>query len=153
VDGRVLPETSNAEQYGKLSDIYGRKRLLLVSYIFFAIGWLVPGRQLKDRIMIPAQCTVWSSSINDDCSRRKSGIGYWGSGSPGARVIDPTRYVPTLGAIRLLISPDLFPLREVASIRSYVNIVATTGRSLGGPIGGALADTVGWRWQVHQAAD
>jgi MFS family permease len=43
---------------------------------------------------------------------------------------------------------DLFPLREVASLRSYVNIAATTGRSLGGPIGGALADTIGWRWYV-----
>jgi MFS family permease len=38
------------------------------------------------------------------------------------------------------------PLRQVASLRSYVNIAATTGRSLGGPIGGALADTIGWRW-------
>jgi MFS family permease len=27
-----------------------------------------------------------------------------------------------------------------------VNIAATTGRSLGGPVGGALADTIGWRW-------
>jgi MFS family permease len=41
---------------------------------------------------------------------------------------------------------DLVPLREVASLRSYVNVAATTGRSLGGPIGGALADTIGWRW-------
>ncbi|KAH7381983.1 major facilitator superfamily domain-containing protein [Cadophora sp. MPI-SDFR-AT-0126] len=40
----------------------------------------------------------------------------------------------------------LVPLRDVGSWRSYVNIVATTGRSLGGPIGGYLADTVGWRW-------
>jgi MFS family permease len=47
-----------------------------------------------------------------------------------------------------LIVIDLFPIREVASLRSYVNIVATTGRSLGGPIGGALADTIGWRWYV-----
>lgn len=41
---------------------------------------------------------------------------------------------------------DLIPLRDVAQWRSYVNIVATTGRSLGGPLGGWLADVVGWRW-------
>ena len=41
---------------------------------------------------------------------------------------------------------DLVPLREVAAWRSYVNVVATTGRSIGGPLGGSLADTVGWRW-------
>jgi len=46
----------------------------------------------------------------------------------------------------LLTPLDLVPLREVASLRSYVNIAATTGRSLGGPIGGWLADTIGWRW-------
>jgi predicted MFS family arabinose efflux permease len=34
----------------------------------------------------------------------------------------------------------------VASWRSYVNIVATTGRSVGGPLGGWMADTIGWRW-------
>lgn len=41
---------------------------------------------------------------------------------------------------------DLVPLRQVASLRSYVNIAATTGRSLGGPVGGFLSDTIGWRW-------
>lgn len=41
---------------------------------------------------------------------------------------------------------DLVPLRDVARWRSYVNIVATTGRSIGGPLGGWLTDTVGWRW-------
>jgi MFS family permease len=44
---------------------------------------------------------------------------------------------------------DLFSLREVASLRSYVNVAATTGRSLGGPIGGFLTDTIGWRWYGH----
>lgn len=47
--------------------------------------------------------------------------------------------------ISILIT-DLVPLRDVASWRSYVNVVATTGRSIGGPLGGWLADTVGWRW-------
>ncbi|OAL51173.1 MFS general substrate transporter [Pyrenochaeta sp. DS3sAY3a] len=41
---------------------------------------------------------------------------------------------------------DLVPLRDVARWRSYVNIVATTGRSIGGPLGGWLTDTAGWRW-------
>jgi MFS family permease len=49
-------------------------------------------------------------------------------------------------ALVSLIILDLFPLRQVAALRSYVNIAATTGRSLGGPIGGFLADTIGWRW-------
>jgi hypothetical protein len=40
-------------------------------------------------------------------------------------------------------------LRQVAAWRSYVNVAATTGRSLGGPVGGFLADTIGWRWFVR----
>ncbi|PVH69326.1 putative multidrug resistance protein fnx1 [Cadophora sp. DSE1049] len=51
-----------------------------------------------------------------------------------------------MGSLVSIIITDLVPQREVGSWRSYVNIVATTGRSLGGPIGGYLADTVGWRW-------
>lgn len=45
-----------------------------------------------------------------------------------------------------LTSPDLVPLIQVASWRSYVNVISTLGRSIGGPLGGFLADTVGWRW-------
>ena len=41
---------------------------------------------------------------------------------------------------------DLVPMIQVAAWRSYVNVVATLGRSIGGPLGGLLADTVGWRW-------
>lgn len=50
-----------------------------------------------------------------------------------------------LTSCNLLITQDLVPLREVAAYRSYVNIVSTIGRSAGGPIGGAFAQTIGWR--------
>ncbi|KAK6954810.1 hypothetical protein Daesc_004779 [Daldinia eschscholtzii] len=58
------------------------------------------------------------------------------SGSGGSGIM-------TLAAI---IITDLAPLRDVASWQSYLNVVATVGRSLGGPTGGFLADTIGWRW-------
>lgn len=41
---------------------------------------------------------------------------------------------------------DLLPIREVAQWRAYVNLVATFGRSIGGPLGGWLVDVIGWRW-------
>jgi MFS family permease len=46
---------------------------------------------------------------------------------------------------------DLVPLTEVASWRSYVNIVATTGRMVGSPLGGLLADLIGWRYVVSDS--
>jgi MFS family permease len=45
-----------------------------------------------------------------------------------------------------IIITDLVPLNEVATLRSYANILATTGRSCGGVIGGALTQALGWRW-------
>jgi MFS family permease len=45
-----------------------------------------------------------------------------------------------------LIRLDLVPIRQVAAWRSYVNVFHIFGRSVGGPLGGFLADTVGWRW-------
>lgn len=41
---------------------------------------------------------------------------------------------------------DLVPMHEVATLRSYVNVVQTVGRSCGGAVGGYLAQVLGWRW-------
>lgn len=46
----------------------------------------------------------------------------------------------------LLTVLDIVPRREVATWRAYVNVAMTLGRSLGGPLGGWLSDTIGWRW-------
>jgi MFS family permease len=48
--------------------------------------------------------------------------------------------------ISSVIITDIVPRRDVATWRSYVNIAMTLGRSLGGPVGGWLSDTIGWRW-------
>jgi predicted MFS family arabinose efflux permease len=45
-----------------------------------------------------------------------------------------------------IIITDLVPIHEVATLRAYVNVLATTGRSCGGVIGGVLTQTLGWRW-------
>jgi MFS family permease len=51
-----------------------------------------------------------------------------------------------MGVLVSIIVTDLVPIREIAGWRAYTNVVATTGRSIGGPVGGWLADVVGWRW-------
>jgi len=51
-----------------------------------------------------------------------------------------------MGVVVSILITQLVAARDVAAWRSYVNVVATTGRSVGGPLGGWLADTVGWRW-------
>ncbi|EPS35938.1 hypothetical protein H072_10575 [Dactylellina haptotyla CBS 200.50] len=101
--------------YGKLSDIYGRKTMLLISYTFFGVGCIYSG--------------IAQSLAGVIIGRAVSGIG--GAGM--------------MALVSILIT-DLVPQREIAAWRAYVNIAATTGRSLGGPVGGYLTDTVGWRW-------
>ncbi|KAF2709933.1 major facilitator superfamily transporter [Pleomassaria siparia CBS 279.74] len=101
--------------YGKLSNIYGRKSMLTVSYSLFAFGCLICGTAATYNAVL--------------LGRVLSGLG--GAG---------------MSILASILITDLVPLRQVASWRSYLNIFATTGRSIGGPVGGYLADTIGWRW-------
>ncbi|KAL2864383.1 major facilitator superfamily domain-containing protein [Aspergillus lucknowensis] len=48
-----------------------------------------------------------------------------------------------------IILTDFLPTGDVALYRGYQNVVNVTGRSFGAPIGGFLADTVGWRWSFY----
>ncbi|KAK1978154.1 major facilitator superfamily transporter [Colletotrichum cereale] len=101
--------------YGKLSDVYGRRALLMVAYALFAIGCALVG----------VGRTMWQVVV-----------GRVISGSGGS----------ALNILGLLLITDLVPLRDVAAWQAGVNLAATVGRSLGGPVGGWLADTIGWRW-------
>ncbi|KAG9254868.1 major facilitator superfamily domain-containing protein [Emericellopsis atlantica] len=100
--------------YGKLSDIFGRKTLLQVSYALFAVG--------------SGLCGIARSMGELIASRALQGVG-------GAGMVC---------LVSILIT-DICPMRDVASYRSYINVVQTVGRSSGGAIGGLLADTIGWR--------
>ncbi|KAG6811800.1 hypothetical protein H0H92_005816 [Tricholoma furcatifolium] len=51
--------------------------------------------------------------------------------------------IMTVGSV---IITDIVPKRDVAIWRAYVNISMTLGRGVGGPLGGWLTDTIGWRW-------
>ncbi|KAI1415865.1 MFS general substrate transporter [Hypoxylon sp. FL1857] len=117
----LLAGAATQSLYGKLSDIYGRKPVLLVAYALFAIG----------SAMIGAGQSMWQIIVGRVIS---------GSGGAG------------LTSLAAVIIADLAPLRDVASWQSYLNVVATVGRSLGGPAGGFLADTIGWRWSFFGQA-
>ncbi|KAL3589651.1 hypothetical protein FPOAC2_11822 [Fusarium poae] len=103
---------------GKLSDIYGRRSLIVTAYALFAAGCIIVGTGTSMGLVI--------------LGRVISGVG-----GPGLTIL------------AMLIITDLVPLREAAAWQSYLNLAATTGRSLGGPLGGWLADTIGWRWSFN----
>jgi MFS family permease len=45
-----------------------------------------------------------------------------------------------------IIISDLVPLRERGKWQGYLNIAYATGAASGAPLGGILADSIGWRW-------
>ncbi|KAH7363260.1 major facilitator superfamily transporter [Plectosphaerella cucumerina] len=110
-----LAGAATQTMYGKLSDIYGRRALLIAAYSLFAIGCVLVGigRSMGQVIL----------------GRVISGCG----GS-------------ALSVLAMLLITDLVPIRDAAAWQAGLNLAATTGRSLGGPVGGWLADTIGWRW-------
>ncbi|KAI9682042.1 MAG: hypothetical protein M1817_000096 [Caeruleum heppii] len=47
--------------------------------------------------------------------------------------------------VSILLS-DIVPLRERGTWQGYINIVYASGAGIGAPLGGVLADYIGWRW-------
>ncbi|KAL3477082.1 major facilitator superfamily domain-containing protein [Aspergillus californicus] len=101
--------------YSVFSDAYGRRNILVGSYLLFAFSCVACGA---------------SSTITQLILSRVV------TGSSGAGI----------AVVVSLILADLLPTRDIALYRGYQNTVNTVGRSMGAPIGGILADTIGWRW-------
>ncbi|KAL2867831.1 major facilitator superfamily domain-containing protein [Aspergillus lucknowensis] len=128
--GYTLGLCAAQPMYGRLSDIYGRKPLLLGSYFFLALGCVVCGLATDLWIVI--------------LGRALSGIG--GAGVMTMSSIIITGRLLDMTVTLNLTQADIVSKREVAKWRAYVNVSMTLGRSIGGPVGGVLTDTIGWRW-------
>lgn len=113
--GYMLSMCGTQPLYGKLSNIFGRKPLLLLSYVLFALGNFVTGFAGNMSVLVLGRVIA-------------------GAGGAG------------MSSIVSFLVADMVPLRELASYRSYVNVVQTIGRSCGGPLGGKMAEVMGWRW-------
>jgi MFS family permease len=50
--------------------------------------------------------------------------------------------------VSILLS-DVIPLRNRGTWQGYVNLIYAAGASAGAPLGGVLADSIGWRWYAH----
>ena len=47
--------------------------------------------------------------------------------------------------VSILVS-DIVPLRDRGLWQGYINVIIASGTSTGAPLGGILADSIGWRW-------
>ena len=51
-----------------------------------------------------------------------------------------------VGTLTTVLISDVIPLRERAPWQGYLNLINAAGLAVGAPIGGLVADTIGWRW-------
>ncbi|TAQ91243.1 hypothetical protein B7494_g459 [Chlorociboria aeruginascens] len=51
-----------------------------------------------------------------------------------------------MNTVTSIIMSDIIPLRQRGLWQGYVNIIFAAGASAGAPLGGLLADSIGWRW-------
>ena len=65
-----------------------------------------------------------------------------------ARVVQGCGGAGIATLITVLLS-DVIPLEERAPWQGYLNLINAAGLSLGAPIGGLFADTIGWRWTFY----
>lgn len=52
----------------------------------------------------------------------------------------------TMNALVSVLISDIVPLRERGIWQGYMGIIFAAGMATGPPLGGLLADTIGWRW-------
>ncbi|KJZ72722.1 hypothetical protein HIM_07914 [Hirsutella minnesotensis 3608] len=51
-----------------------------------------------------------------------------------------------LTSVTAIVISDIVPLRDRGVWQGYMNIITLSGMATGSPLGGLLADTLGWRW-------
>ncbi|KAI1502751.1 MFS general substrate transporter [Biscogniauxia marginata] len=51
-----------------------------------------------------------------------------------------------MNAVVTILVTDLVSLRDRGVWQGYINVVYTAGMAAGAPLGGLMADTIGWRW-------
>ncbi|KAF9891574.1 hypothetical protein FE257_003585 [Aspergillus nanangensis] len=107
--------------YGTMSDIHGCKQVLLCAYLIFDI-WFGGLRVVREDALSGGMASLVTGRFTT------------GIGAGGLHVL-----------ISILIK-DIVPPKDVALMRSYTNVVNTTGRGIGAPLGSLIRGTVGWRW-------
>ncbi|KAG0705491.1 vacuolar amino acid permease [Suillus ampliporus] len=117
--------------YGRLSDILGRKGAMLLGLSLFGSGTIA--------------CAFAPSMEALIIARAVAGMGGGGvmTGMLGAAVlITGEIYLVAVSSIAIT---DLIPLKHRGLYQGMTNILFGLGAGLGGPVGGWVNDTLGWR--------
>ncbi|KAK9359299.1 major facilitator superfamily-domain-containing protein [Lipomyces starkeyi] len=115
ITGYLIAQATFQPLYGKLSDIFGRKPILMMCNLFFGLGSVLCGLAPNLWCLVAARVVA-------------------GCGGGG------------LFSMSVIILSDIVPLRQRGLFQGIGNIIYGSGAALGGVLGGALAESFGWRW-------
>ncbi|KAF7301419.1 hypothetical protein MIND_00707200 [Mycena indigotica] len=117
--------------YGRLADILGRKGAMLLALFFFGSGTIFCGLAPSMETLILARAVA-------------------GMGGGGVMTGTVDSYLRLIILIALLlvstiVTTDLIPLKQRGLYQGLANILFGLGAGVGGPLGGWVNDTFGWR--------
>ncbi|CAI7592582.1 unnamed protein product [Penicillium manginii] len=122
--------------YGFLSERYGSRKFLLAAYALFSVGCAVSG----------AVDSLWPFVFG----RFLAGVG--GSGMTDLLSVlingGPFLIILKKRELELIFSQEVYDISEVATVRSYIIAAEIFAQGCGGPLGGLIADSIGWRWAL-----
>src|SRR6266566_8037156 len=113
----LVAATAVQPLYGKLSDIFGRKQMLLISYTMFGVGSAFCGLAQTMTQLIAGRVSVVSEARCQLFASLGLGQALAGIGAGGMNILV------------LTILTDILPLEERGVWQGYVNIVFATGAS------------------------
>ncbi|KAK8055951.1 major facilitator superfamily transporter [Apiospora rasikravindrae] len=123
--------TSTAFQplYGRVSDLFGRRVCFFFATVAFALGCL--------------GCGLAGGIVSLNCMRALAGLGGGGAHDYGF-----VAWLPPLFSLGFatIINSDMIPFKKRGMYQALQNGVTGFGYICGASLGGAIADTIGWRW-------
>lgn len=125
----LIANTSMQILYGRLSDVFGRKVVLMSAIGLFAVGNILCGFS-QSMVLVPAE-------VSANCKLQL--IVFRGiSGAGGGGIVSLT----------MIIISDIVSLKERGKYQGMLGSAIAVGGGLGPLLGGIFAQSASWRWYV-----
>lgn len=128
----LITSTAFQPLYGRFSDILGRRSCFFTATITFMLGCL--------------GCAVARDVIFLNIMRALTGIGGGGLMTMGKSMIFQLTHQSLTSILATIINSDIIPFRQRGMYQAIQNVSYGFGAICGASFGGAIVDSIGWRW-------
>ncbi|CAG8902564.1 unnamed protein product [Penicillium egyptiacum] len=128
----LITSTAFQPLYGRFSDILGRRSCFFTATVTFMVGCL--------------GCGVARDVIFLNIMRALTGIGGGGLMTMGKRMTSQLTHRSLTSILATIINSDIIPFRQRGMYQAIQNVSYGFGAICGASFGGAIVDSIGWRW-------